>query len=56
MKTLLQDLNSPLPKEQAGMDKRRVYWCWQNGRQVKISWCDYQSKWHATVDNSGRTT
>jgi len=37
------------------MDKNRVYWVWQGGKQVMIYFDTYVGDWCAVVNNSGRT-
>lgn len=36
------------------MDKTKIYWIWQNGKQVMVYYCTYMHKWTAAVNNSGR--
>ena len=36
------------------MDKNRVYWVWQDGKQVMIYFDTYVGDWCAMVNNSGR--
>ena len=38
----------------AEVDRDKVYWIWQDGEQVQISYDTYTQKWVAIVNNSGR--
>lgn len=38
----------------AELDRDKVYWIWQNGEQVQISYDTYTQQWVAIVNNSGR--
>jgi len=38
----------------AEIDRDKVYWIWQDGEQVQISYDTYTQQWVAIVNNSGR--